>query len=532
MRLMRPIFTEEGCLKCHAAQGYEVGDVRGGISISIPMEPILVIARGQTTALVLGHSLLWIMGLGGISLGAQKLKQRFRERKQVEEALRAANQQLHANGQQLRAANQQLIASEQQFKAANQQLEASGQQLRASEKELRKMNHNMGERIKELNCLYGLSVLIEQRDITLEEIFGGLLELIPPGWHYPEITSARVVFGDREFKTSNFEKTKWKQSADIKVSGRKAGAVEVYYLKECPILDEGPFLKEERKLIDGISRALGEAIQRRQAEEVLQATNQQLQASEQQLRAANQQLIASEQQLRAANQQLQAEIAEHKRAEERIQASLKEKEVLIKEIHHRVKNNMQVISSILNLQSKQIQDEQTLKMFKNGQSRIRSMALVHEKLYEAEDLARIDFAEYIRSMVNDLYRLHGTREAIGLNIDIKDIFLDITTAIPCGLIINELVSNALKYAFRGDREGEIRIGLYSDKDGEFSLVVKDNGIGFPKDLDFRKTETLGMQLVILLVEQLEGAIELERKEGTAFTISFEKPKSMDMETIK
>ncbi|MBW8041648.1 MAG: hypothetical protein FVQ85_16855 [Planctomycetes bacterium] len=488
-------------------------------------------------------------------------------RKRAEEQLRAANQQLQASEQQLRAANQQLQASEQQLKAANQQ-------LRAGEEELRKLTHDMGERIKELNCLYGLSLLIEQRDIALEEIFQGLLELIPPGWHYPEITCARVIFEGREFKTANFKKTIWEQSADIKVSGRKVGAIEIYYLKECPILDEGPFLKEERNLIDGISRALDEAILYKQAEEArraanqqlqasgqqlraanqqlsangqqLRAANQQLQASEQQLRAANQQLKASEQQLRAANQQLnasgqqlraanqqlQAEVAERMRDEDIIKESLKEKEVLLKEIHHRVKNNLQVISSILNLQSKYIEDEGAKKVFRDGQSRVRSMALVHEKLCEAEDLAKIDFTEYIRSMTGDLFRLHGISQAISSKIDVKDVFLDINTAIPCGLIINELVSNALKYAFPDEREGEICIGLYPDKDGRFSLVIKDNGIGFPKDLDFRKTESLGMQLVIMLVEQIGGTIELERKEGAVFTITFEELKSGDGEVIK
>ncbi len=447
-----------------------------------------------------------------------------------EQQLRAANQQLAADEQQLRAANQQLTASEQQLRAANQQLAAdeqqlrtSNQQLQASEEELRKLNHNMGERIKELNCLYGLSLLIEQHDITLEEIFQGLLELIPPGWHYPEITCARVVFEDREFKTANFKKTKWKQSADIKISGRKAGVVEVYYLKECPILDEGPFLKEECNLIEGISRALGEAIQRKQAEEVLRATNQQLEASEQQLRATNQQLTASEQQLRAANQQLQAEVTERKNMEEKIRASLKEKEVLLKEIHHRVKNNMQVISSILNLQSKHIEDKRALEIFRNGQSRIKSMALVHEKLYGSEDLAGIDFAEYTRSMTSNLFGLYQVSEAVRLKIDIKDILLNINTAIPCALIISELVSNSIKYAFPGGIEGEIRIGLYTDKNGKFKLIVKDNGVGFPKEIDFRKTESLGMQLVIMLVEQLDGTVELDRSEGTAFTIQFEKP---------
>jgi PAS domain S-box-containing protein len=488
------------------------------------------------------------------------------KRKRAEEALKAANQQLRAHEQQLRAANQQLQAGEQQIKAANQHLraseqqlkaanqqlqaanqhlEAANQQLRANEEELRKLNRDLGERVKELNCLFGLSHLVDQRDITLEEIFKGLLELIPPGWQYPEITAARIIFKGRRFKTGNFRKTTWLQSADIKVHGRKAGTIEVCYLKKGPVIDEGPFLREERNLLNTLAERMGNITERKLAEKALgaanqqlNASNQQLQASEQQLKAANQQLKANEQQLRAANQQLQAseqqlrannrqlqaEVTERKKAEEKIKTSLREKEVLLKEIHHRVKNNMQVISSILNLQSKYVKDKQALEIFKNGQSRIRSMALVHEKLYESEDLANIDFAEYVRSITHYLFGLHEISPLIRLNIDIKGVLLDVNTAVPCSLIINELLSNSLKYAFPGEREGKICVGLYSDKGNKFTLIVKDDGIGFPKDTDFRKTESLGMQLVIMLVEQLGGTIELDKSKGTRFTIKFETPK--------
>jgi len=477
------------------------------------------------------------------------------------------NDRLSAIEQQLRAANQQLRASQQQLRAANQQMEASNQQLRAGEDELRKVNQDLRGRVKELDCLYGLSQLVERPDIVLDEIFQGFVELIPNGWQYPEITCARVVFEGEHFKTPNFKETKWRQLADIELLGKKAGALEVYYLKKKPELDEGPFLNEERKLLNALAERLGRIAQRikdeqalkaayqqlradeqqlkaanqqlqaseqqliaaneqlRASEQQLKAANQQLRANEQQLKAANQQLQANEQQLRAANQQLQAEVRERKKTEEKIEAALKEKEVLLKEIHHRVKNNMQLISSILNSQSKHIEDEQALMMFKNGQSRIRSMALVHEKLYESEDLAGIDFAEYIRSITTYLFSLHKISEAVRLNVDIKDILLDINTAIPCALIVNEIVSNSLKYAFPEGIEGEIYIGLHSNKRDKLILIVKDNGIGFPKELDFRKTESLGMQLIIMLVEQLEGTVELERKEGTAFTITFGKTKT-------
>jgi len=225
-------------------------------------------------------------------------------------------------------------------------------------------------------------------------------------------------------------------------------------------------------------------------------------------------------------EQAQQEITERKRAEKQIKASLKEKEVLLKEIHHRVKNNLQVISSLLYVQSKSIKDKEALEMFQDGRNRVRSMALVHERLYQSRDLARVDFAEYVRSLANYLFRSYGVNSnVIKLKINVDDIFLGVDTTIPCGLIINELVSNSLKHAFppEGDRpagrEGEIRIGLSSDND-KFTLMVSDNGFGFPKDLDFRNTESLGLQLVNTLVAQLEGTIELDRSAGMAFKITF------------
>lgn len=210
--------------------------------------------------------------------------------------------------------------------------------------------------------------------------------------------------------------------------------------------------------------------------------------------------------------------------EDQIKASLREKEVLLREIHHRVKNNLQIISSLLNLQSRYIKDKQVLHVFKESQNRIKSMVLIHKKLYQSKDLARVDFAEYIRSLIADLFRSYkADYDLITLKTNIDDVFLGIDTAIPCGLIINELVSNSLKYAFE-DGQGEIRIDLHSEKEGKFTLIVSDSGVGFPKDLDFRNTESLGLQLACTLVDQLQGTIELDRTCGTKFKIAFTEPK--------
>ena len=215
------------------------------------------------------------------------------------------------------------------------------------------------------------------------------------------------------------------------------------------------------------------------------------------------------------------DITERERAVEQVKASLREKEVLLKEVNHRVKNNLQVISSMLNLQSRYSKDKQSLEIFKEIQNRVRSMALIHEKLYQSQHLTGIDCAEYIKTLANSLYWSYGADPSkIVLHIGVDDVSLGIDAAIPCGLIINELVSNSLKYAFPKG-EGEIRISLRPTTEDEIRLVVSDNGVGIPKDLDFRTKEMFGLHLVTILAEdQLRGDIKLDRSKGTKFKITF------------
>ena len=216
------------------------------------------------------------------------------------------------------------------------------------------------------------------------------------------------------------------------------------------------------------------------------------------------------------------DITERKTADEKIIASLREKEVLLREIHHRVKNNMQVITSLLRLQSDKIKDQQYADMFQESQERIRSMALIHEKLYQSKDLSRVDFNEYIKSLINSLFRSYGIDTGrIVTKLNVEDVSIRLDHAIPCGLIINELVSNSLKYAFPEDRKGEISVTLRSITKDEIELRVSDDGIGIPEDLNIRNTDSLGLELVIILAEdQLGGKIELDRTGGTTFRILF------------
>lgn len=207
--------------------------------------------------------------------------------------------------------------------------------------------------------------------------------------------------------------------------------------------------------------------------------------------------------------------------EARLQASLREKEVLLKEIHHRVKNNMQIISSLLRLQSGHFELPEVQTVFQESQNRIQSMALVHEMLYQSPDLAHVSFAAYVADLAHGLYRsFQVSPTKVALHLDVADISLPVDLALPCGLILNELVSNTLKYAFPGPRQGELRLRARKISPEGMEIVVQDNGVGLPADLDIQATTSLGLRLVVLLVGQLQGTLELDRKDGTTVLIKF------------
>src|SRR6266571_2280422 len=215
------------------------------------------------------------------------------------------------------------------------------------------------------------------------------------------------------------------------------------------------------------------------------------------------------------------DITERKRAEEQIATSLKEKEVLLKELHHRVKNNLQVICSLLNLQSESIHDRRVLELLAASQNRVRSMALIHEQLYQSPNLATIDFAEYVRRLALNLFRSYGAdADTVSMALNLEEVVMGIDTAVPCGLIINELISNSLKHAFPPGREGEIRVDLRSRPDNTCELVVSDTGIGLPPASNLPTRPASGLQLVATLTDQLGGTLESQTSEGARFRIEF------------
>jgi len=214
------------------------------------------------------------------------------------------------------------------------------------------------------------------------------------------------------------------------------------------------------------------------------------------------------------------DISERKLVETQLRSSLKEKEVLLKEVHHRVKNNLQIVSSMLNLQMEKLSDAQAIELFKESQSRVRSIALFHETLYQSRDLARVEIAEYLKGLAIGLFATYGVNpDDIDLAVRAEDIPLGVDAAISCGLMVNELVSNSLKHAFPDRRKGHVEVTLRS-AGTDVILEVADNGVGFPANLDFRSPSTLGLKLVAIFTEQVRGTMDLTHEGGTRFSLRF------------
>lgn len=234
------------------------------------------------------------------------------------------------------------------------------------------------------------------------------------------------------------------------------------------------------------------------------------------------QLATYSQTLEESNRALQQEVSDRRHAEEQLRQSLTEREVLLKEIHHRVKNNLQIISGLLQLQSQSVTDAATVNILRESQYRIESMSLIHKKLYASSDFGEIDLSDYIPNLASNLLASYQiTPGHVTLHMEIATILLNIDQAIPCGLIVNELISNALKYAFPDDRTGVIQIYLPPPTHHQVELVIRDNGIGLPETVDWEYVQSLGLSLVHdLVVEQLEGKLTVERQNGTTFKIQF------------
>ncbi len=452
------------------------------------------------------------------------------------------------------------------------------------------------ERRKGLQAVFGLAVLAVKTGITLDEIYQSFVNLLPASWQYPEVTCARIIMGDSDFRTRNFKPSAWMQSVPVRVNGAVVGRIEVGYLEERSE-DDGPFYKEEKDLIEALATQLGILTERKQAEVALRASEEKhrllfenagdlifINNEEGQILDANpmavkllgytrpelmsmtiQQIDSLEDRLDTADRiarliqeghltfqtalqrkdgsliqidvnarrivwdgkpaflSICRDITERREIERALQASLAEKTVLLREIHHRVKNNLQIIISLLNLQSGQSQKGDMLDILANTRNRVRSMALIHENLYRSENLAYLNLTNYLEDLCANLLRSAGPVRAgvrIESQVENKSISIGLNQAVPFGLLINELVTNALKHAFPGERTGIIRVTIQSPAREKVLLTVTDDGVGLPAALDPHHTESLGLQLVYLLTDQLHGTVNFERGQGTTVQILF------------
>jgi two-component sensor histidine kinase/CheY-like chemotaxis protein len=397
-----------------------------------------------------------------------------------------------------------------QFAELGQKIRIAVEKRRA-EDALRKQTFVLKERVKELNCLYNLAEIVNKPGISLGEMLQHCADLIPSGYQCPECTCARIVYGGREFTTAGFQKSVWNQTSPILVNGEWAGAVEISYTGAWADDTNIPFLEEESSLLTGVTNLLGNSIAQKATEypslKVVADSGYGTATGTTETRDPGQRL-ADETSLRLA-------------AEKRLDESLRQKEALVREISFRVKSNLRTVNSLLDLQSQYIRDEKLLKALSESQNRIKAMAFVHEILYQSPEISKIDLEQYVKKLGGYLFEFYGNAgKEISLKTDIHDIFLGIDTAIPLGLIINELMSNSLKHAFPDRSTGEIFISV--KKEGHtIPVIFSDNGVGIPRDLNWRDSRSLGLRMVFSLVKQMNGMIGLDRRAGTAFTMVLE-----------
>lgn len=280
---------------------------------------------------------------------------------------------------------------------------------------------------------------------------------------------------------------------------------------------KGAFSRDHIKLLDIVARQIETAINNAKKTEALRESEEALRKTRDELEERVRERTSE---LQKSNTLLIKEILERRYVENELKQSIAEKDVLLKEIHHRVKNNLQIISSLLNFQSRKLKDEKALASFVESNNRIRSIATLHEQLYRSKDLSRIDFGAHMRNMTNHLLRSYGVGgDCIRVNIDSEQIYLDINTAIPLGLIVNELVSNAIKHGFEGMEKGEIKIEFRRSRD-KYTLGVSNNGNRFPNGLELGSCTTLGLELVSSLTKQLKSVITMTTGDITEFWLEF------------
>ncbi|MBF0520532.1 MAG: DUF3365 domain-containing protein [Nitrospirae bacterium] len=463
-RYMAPLKVKESCLMCHQNQGYKVGDIRGGISVTVPVDVLYNAIKKQKITLTLLHMMMFLSVSALILFFMTKIRSQWLTLKLAKaeqdtvvglrtREIRETNEQLTIEINERRRADEVLIESETKYRSIIHSVQDG---IISTDDNGVIISFNRGA-----EAIFGY----KEADLTGKSA----TELIPSRLHdtYKRAVQMLQLLGDSYFAGKRLE-----------FEGHRKDGTEF----PCDVSIASWKIKNNRFYV---------AIVR--------------------------------------------DITDRKRMENQISASLHEKEVLLREIHHRVKNNMQIITSLLNLQNRYLKDQKDIDIFTETKNRIKAMSLVHEKLYQSDTLSKIDFSDYVRNLAMGLFRSYGVSEQkINLKLDIPSITFIIDTVISCGLVINELLSNSIKYAFPEISstesklpEREIGISLHPSENSSdsYELLVWDNGTGLPQEYAIDESKSLGLQLVYSIVEnQLQGQIKIERTTGTKFIILFKENK--------
>lgn len=464
--------------------------------------------------------------------------------------------------------------------------------------EREKAYHQLQERNKEKNCLYSIGSLNEKYQ-SIDKILHEAVSIIPGGFQYPGIAEAAIEYDGEIYATPGFNHTKWGLIAESRNTKTKTVAIKVVYLEERPQQDHGPFMREERELIDAIADSLASQIERITSREKLIESEKRWEQlvrknpglvqiiDGDEIRFINpaganlygvdnaDELIGrswtdfvnfEEEDKKTVRQRIDKamsgdltppkvykawtvdhkvekfielqsvpvhykgkrvlmtvgqEVTERVKFQEQLQQSLQEKEILLQEIHHRVKNNLAVISGLLQIQRFNSEDESLNKALSDSEMRIKSMALIHEKLYRADSLSDIDFSIYIEDLLSTIERTVKTGEHISIKLNCDSVTLNVNQAVPCALILNELISNAMEHGFKNRDEGQISIEL-KEKDNKVFVKVSDNGVGLPEDFDPDNMHSMGFTIINTLLNQLNASFEVSNEKGAGFSYSFEK----------
>ncbi len=379
----------------------------------------------------------------------------------------------------------------------HRKLEVSLDDLKKEYARSSQLSRDLGLKVRELNCLYDIARLVEV-SATTEDLLASIARIMPASWQYPDQTCARIEVDGRAYTSPGFSESRLVQESPVVVRGIRHGKVEVFLAGD----RDGPvFLDSETALLSAVAERIGRVLERKEAEEALSTLNREL-----------------EDRVLQRTAELNAEIVQRKAAEESVRASLHEKEILLRELHHRVKNNLQLIMSILSIQARKVADPALQLALSESRNRIRTISAIHEKLWTAQDLTRIDLAPLVRQIPSNLLSLYRIPQGtISVTMEIAPVRTDINTAIPLAIILNELFSNALKHAFPEGRHGAVVLDIHAK--GE-TLVVRfsDDGIGMPGEFDWENADSVGLILITSLVQQLQGAMEREPGTGTCFRI--------------